>query len=982
MFGGRQIDVDEEQLIRSMELWVQERNQYASRQVHPEGNRSHGRRYQSNVSSEEGIVDKIKAIGLKVLSVIGLLAASVFSLGLVTLIPCYFQYKKIKCLEQKLSGESAGINYKWSKVLYQRKRSDPREFKCTLDSISEYRGLNSIDEMEDLLKAVKGRSVDEVSKQFSRASTFPSLEALSHRWLVYTLVKHAGLEYACDQVTASLILNSELKVGRSEVCEIQKQDDDVVYNRFVHTDGWSPKDLKKLPNGVDPISLKYLLFRIESNPIAQKHFETLLLSEGFDEGNPRFVEAKNWLKNKGELATYVKDAAFLVDEISRSLEDRYPKTLPPRKASESKNAKELGVDFEQYLQSKDFSGDWLDKIRATAFEALKWIGIVFASALSLGLLPFGAYIYQHYRIRGLQNGSVTPKHKGAKSQYQSPKYKKKDQDPVGRPIDKKGLSEFLRSSESNSSIENISSLEPLVEGAFVYAYKDLLEFNKLKKLGVIFNRSPKINDMQRIADNWVETYVNNKNALYNWIVYQLIPKGTVRRDDKTKDYRLFFNNNLSVGFSHSCSIPFRDQNRVVDFFLNEDEWSVNGKTERSGIDPTAVYWLLQKIDNYPAAREALETLLLSALIPNDHESLRQAKQLIGENGEEAILVKCAYELISDIGRSFGSIYKNTFYMMWDELSNEKSDELPLLKEGGGVDINELGKFVEWIPALSASPEFPVYPLVQAQSVLTPIWKDIHKYRIERSVKSVDMVPVDESQALDLLSQQYYWIHVNVDDDSDADGAGCILSALCIYLYQATDDLQNMNPGGMREAFSDYLITLLNAMENKPTAIDRETYEYFRAEVEQCTKGNGYNQGWTVREYANWLLTGISPGGKKNRGHFDMGQLEIDLFCKVFRIGVQVFRGGEPYRLENGLMLPVRSYGPRTREQVILFNATGRTSEGFSFYALMPRLRSPVTFGDSDLIDPPDVQNALRHNRAFWGANHGKEWGQEIEVPIW
>ncbi|MEM1283477.1 MAG: hypothetical protein AAGG81_07975, partial [Chlamydiota bacterium] len=494
-----------------------------------------------------------------------------------------------------------------------------------------------------------------------------------------------------------------------------------------------------------------------------------------------------------------------------------------------------------------------------------------------------------------------------------------------------------------------------------------------KQSGVVFTRSSKINEMEQVAETWVETYLNNKNTLYNWIAYKLIPMASVRLDEKTKEYRLFFNDKLSVGFSDSCSIPFRDQNRVVDFFLNEDGWSVSGKTERSGIDPVGVYWTIQKLVKYPAAKEALETLLLGDLIPDEHPALSNAKQFVGENGEEASLVMSAYELISDIGRSFGTIYKNPFYQLWDELASSKEAPVPLLKEKAEGNINQLGRYVDWVPSLSASPDFPVEPLTKVQSVLTPIWKDIHKYRIDKSIKGVDNIPFDRSEALDLLSQQYYWIHINVDDPFDEDGAGCILSALCVYIYQASEKLENINSKDMRDLFSDYLVTLLNTIENKPSEIDRQVYDYFNTEVKKCTKGDGINDGWSLEEYAEWLRNGKSPEGKQIYGHFDMGQLEIDLFCRVFRIGVQVFRGGEPYRLEKGLMLPIRSYGPRTREQVILFNETGVSSDGFSFYALMPKLRSPISYGSQR--DSSEIKSALKHNRDFWERNHEKDWGQ-------
>jgi hypothetical protein len=990
MLGNNQLSHEEHQLIMAMSEMFQELNQENLPDFQRVATqRVGGRRisnHRANTFIKPDTVNKIKEITIKVLNVLGLFIASVFSLGIFTLIPCYLQFKKIQRLEDSIDGESQGISYKWSQPIYQKNDSDPKNIQSSLQStklgqsekIKEIRAeLNGVDDMNELLIQAKvWANADIIDRNLGFGDQDVD-SILTNRWVVYLLVKHAGLEYACDQVTAFLSVNSYLKVGRSEACQIKKTDNNAVHHCLLHKDDWTPNDLEEFPNGIDPISLKYLLFHLESNPEAMKHFETLLMIDSEDE---RCVVANKWLEKSGVEAKKVKAAVFLVDEISRVLEGRYSKVFTPREMSEKVNSTDRIVEDQKYSKTEGVSVITVDKVKSIAIDILKWVGVALASALSFGLVPFGLYIYQHYKIKGLENGTVLPSKTGVKCTYRKPKYKKKEEDRVAQPINKKSLNQLLKLNQVEEDIDTIESLEPLIEGAFIDAFDTLTLSSRGGLHGVVFSKNSKINDLQKVYENWTETYINNKNALYNWIVYQLIPLGSVREDEKTKEHRLHFSEKLSVGFSHSCSIPSRDKKSLADFFLDLNEWTVKGKTERSGIDPISVFWILNQIKESPSAQEALESLLLSALIPDEEQSLKNAKLFISENSEEAKLVKIAYELIGDIGRSFGAIYKNPFYLLWEDLANDDKVSSPLLlKESGGVDVSELGNYVDWIPNLAASPDYPQYPIAQTKSILTPLWKDIHKYRIKDNIKGVADIPRNEEEALKLLSKQYYWIHVNVNDHHDEEGAGCILSALCIYLYQATDAINNINPQNMRDAFSDYLIVLMNGMDNKPTAIEKEKFNYFKREIEQCTKEGDSRPGWTVQEYASWLLTGQSPPYKKIRGHFDMGQLEIDLFCNVFRIGVQVFRGGEPYRLEKGMMLPVRGYGPKTHEQVILFNATGETGEGFSFYALMPKMRSPITTGGVDKRDPPDVVNALSHNRGFWGTNHRKEWGQNIEV---
>lgn len=950
---------------------------------------------------------KVGRIILDLLSIIGIFIANLGTAGMFSFIGSLIQYSKIKKVEAS-QGISKSLSvdkswqYAWVEPLFKKTEKDadtieggflqtevakdgdghiifdgrvPRQIPLTPEAAI----LFDKRELPDLVEAVFDWAFDDLSRDPKNGVIFNDSRQILHaagkafegefkdnrhalhNWMVYFLMKSAGLEVSCDRTVYRVVFNQDLKIQSSEACHVKDKNGDKIVTFYRNEDAWTPKLESAVSDGIDPISIKWILEKIKEAPDLLGHLEVLLLQALIPNNDPSLKAAQQLLLEKSEASRLVNAALVLIDDMSLVLEENFQEIIrskwreratgrdpsvtpaPPKRVAITKP--------KRYAFKKRKALIW-QRVKRVAFTILAMTGVLFANILTLGLFTLGTACYQHYRLKKLEKemagaasiSSRKPTARADEGVWLERVYRKQSSDNTTIPVESEKLQKLLE-----SNLEEFQEMAPLLESAFNASYHQLRKMSDDSTWDLIFNDSSKIyQEYAQVAGMHTPKYQANMNALYNWMALSLVELAGMEKDCDGVPY-LYFNDHLKVRYSQPCRIPTREGSEIT-FFLYKDGWTPEEGGEdivRNGIDPVAVKWIVERLKRDPQAYDALKVLFLDALIEDGTQMLQEAKEYAAQEGEMAGLIRCAYELISNIGLSLGKKYQPLFYERWETLAVDEGIE-PLYKESA-FNLDALSAERDWFPSGCVTSDLQIETF-KTKTLLQPVWKNLESVRLKsagRDVQVAGALSIDPNEALNVLSKQYFWIHAGINLQ------GCLLSALAVHLFQGGN---GFNPQLIKNAMAYYL--------------DQRGAD-FVAEIDQATKLNnrktGY-PGWTIEEYQNWLLSGKSPENKESRSHYDMGDLEIELFCKTFGIKVQVFEAGRPCRIEEGMLLPTRSYGPTTFEKLTLLNVPN-----FSFYALMPKLREPKD-GDDE-----EMREALRHNRDFWSANNGTEYGSQIKA---
>jgi hypothetical protein len=931
----------------------------------------------------------------KILSILSTFIFAVVTLGTFTLVGSFFQKRKMMKMEP--NSPSSKKQYQWVKPLIKKNANDPdtiegeylkteivrdaqgrmvleRRAPKKVATTKEAAVLFDKKNMSDLIKGLFDWAFDDIKKKAKSRLAYDELtstfregsaanapncsldnvkEALYH-WMIFFLAKNGGLETSCDKSSRWLVINQSLKIAPSEACHVLTEDGLSTKTFFLNEDEWSPSPEAGVNEGIDPISLKWIIGRLSDDHAVLKHLETLLLEPLISDNDQNLKKAKQFLQRDGKKSQLVKYALALVHDMSKVLRTNFSKTI-----EECWRGKEIGNRTKTRSTSKKIVKypsfttpiTWnketrrLQRVQQIAIKIVAVVGYALGNLLTLGMLSFAVTIYQHEKLNSLKatkeknDDPLNITKMWIKSQYE-----KKVEDPDEIPVNEDRLGEVIAPKEAN----DVDTMGGLITASFDHTFKSLLEMSSKKVWNVHFNSSSKIfNETIQVEGGYGYRYQDNMNSVYNLMVFNLLEAGGLIQE--AGDHRVKFNDHLSVGYSKPCRVQNRENNSQVTFFLNNDAWTPlqNDNVEAlNGVDPIGAKWIIEKLKNNTTALNHLKVLLLNGLIPDASDYLTQAKYFIVDD-ERGHLVKTAYELISTMALVVAKKYSPIIQERWDALTNDDTPEDPLQKEGVFV-LNPNGNEEEWMPPSYLPNDFLVEEIIKTKTLITPIWKEIDQVKLaddEIEDRENKILPLDISHALEFLSRQYYWIHAGIQTH------GCLLSALTTHLYQGSEEgNNNFDPSTIKNAMAEYLI---------------QQPEGFEAEISQSTAFRN-RQGWTVDEYYNWLITGGSPPGKKARTNQDMGDLEMELFSKTFDIQLAVFELGKPYLLLDGLMVPNRTFGPNTKEKFILLN-----KPGFTFYALMPRCR------DSKEGDREEIKESLKHVHDFWGENNRTEYGSRI-----
>jgi len=781
-----------------------------------------------------------------------------------------------------------------------------------------------------------------------------NVEAFYH-WMVFFLIQHGGIAGECGGAFKKLVLNLYLKISPSEACHVLSADAKGNHTFYQFEDEWTPSKDSGVTEGIDPLTLKWIVERLKTDPIAFSTFETLLLEALIPSNDPELKKAHQFISEKTEAAALVKKGLFLVHDMALVLKTNFAEIMERKWKAKAVNrnvspAPGKQVKFESYQTKIPWT---LNPVRPSrmgqmVLKVIAFVGYLLGNLLTLGLLSFGVTVYQHGKLDRLEaeNGSNPPREPELKKDlWIKPSYKKCAEDPEYVPVDIRKINAIV----SPQNIAQVRTMDTLISSSFDHTFHQLLKMSKDKVWKLHFNKSSKLfKELMKVAGNDVRKYQENMLAVYNLMVFELIEAGGLIRE--ANQYRVTFNDHLSVGYSRPCRVPSREGSSEATFFLHQDAWTpkVESGDALNGVDPVGVKWMIEQLKNDKTALNNLKILLLHGLIPDDSEDLRLAKYytIDGKMGE---LVKSAYEQISAITLAISENFLATLSNRWDVLADDDSCE-PLENKGTFV-IDPDGVETEWMPPDYLPMDGLLEETMKTKSLIHPFWTHIDQLALRNSERRVDQVlPTNVPQALQLLESQYYWIHAGIGHH------GCLMSALTAHVYQGSEsgnqENQNFNPAVLKAAMAVYL---------------DQNSDDFRAEIDQSTLSRGL-PGWTVDEYKNWLLTGQNPSGKKARANLDMGDLEMELFARTFNIRLSVFEMGKSYQVVDGRMVPGRSYGPNTTEKMVLLN-----SPGFTFYALMPKCRSPRE------SDSEEIKQSLEHVQDFWRANNRTEYGSAIRA---
>jgi len=723
---------------------------------------------------------KARKIALKVLNYVGLIIANVLTFGTLSLVCSILKYKKIKKLEAQLPSNKPSrvpgdtLPYRWVEPIYQKGAHDKDSIEGEFRNLTQARvPASKVAEIlhgKGTIEALIEETFDWAAENLGINETVNTAhkEAL-HHWMIYLLVQNAGLGVACDQVTRSVVFNESLSCGPSEACHVFGDDGKIKHTFYRNIDEWTPKADSQVIEGVDPVSLKWVLEKIKGNPVALGHLRALLLQVIHPANDLNVEAAHRFISNKTEASRLVHTAYILIHNLSKVMEENFSKPLQSKWDACSAN---IAVQAEIHPTKGVPKPDWVadatspinrtslhKKVHKLALTILAIIGIAIVNVLTLGFLTAGSYVYQVSRQKKLEKQIrrlgplVAEPNNTASDVWVKPLYNKTDQDPSSIQIQDVNMAAMLQ-----GDYKELNNMSDLLERTFSHGFNDLIKKSNRGVYGIRFNKSKKIYKeyVQQQGIN-VLKHQANQQALYGWMVYQLLSNAGLDTDGGTP--RVRFSDHLAVRYSAPCDLRTKDGRSTETFFLHEDEWTPERDRElRRGVDPVSVKWILHKFRDNVEARQVLEILILGALVPDDNVALNNVRAYFTANPKEAELIKTAYKLIADMALSVGTKFQVEFYEKWKELATD--DEVdPFLKDNAlNVDTME----PLWVshPVLQQENHVNFQEeVLKTKTLLEPVYKNIHDLRDPRNnVYTPKELSSDIFLAVNFLSKQYYCLH--------------------------------------------------------------------------------------------------------------------------------------------------------------------------------------------------------------------------------
>ncbi|CDR33841.1 hypothetical protein [Criblamydia sequanensis] len=490
-------------------------------------------------------------------------------------------------------------------------------------------------------------------------------------------------------------------------------------------------------------------------------------------------------------------------------------------------------------------------------------------------------------------------------------------------------------------VNNKATMPELISSVFDWTVDSELPHLESQGIGIRFNNSCKmIEELQEVEGLGAELkYKDNLMAIYKYMAFLIIDAGALDTDCSGNEKLILNNRELSVASSRPYKVK-DEKGQVTILFKNLDDFSpINIPELTMGVDPVGCKRALHQLESKELI-EAFKILLLERLIPEDDLALQKARK-IKEVPKNRELFRVAEELIHEIAFLIKERYKDVINLKWNDFATDETKE-PFYKGCEAIVAKE--PLIEWNLI-----DFPIIATLDAQAIaviestkklLSLTWEGIYNGLYIKAATKVNLVlDKNAEKALGQLQGHFHVIHVEVPTGPKA--TGCLFSALAISLFQGANQKKQINPNWIKEALLTFLTQNRKAWQEK---------------VSEHTRLTGRSKaGWTVEQYAEHLqglAVKLRPG-QSEITDFDLGELELELFAEAFGIRVEVFVTGQAAGFEKGEIKSTKSFGPNTKEKIILFNANG-----VSFYALFPKLK-----------DAPGNSLAKIHENRFWGSNN-------------
>lgn len=187
---------------------------------------------------------------------------------------------------------------------------------------------NNLNKMEELIKVAHKTCFEELlsnpSVKLNRSAhisyEIDRVHAI-YAYMVYDLISQAGLEHdACEGHVLNLN-NALLQIGYSDPFNVlsRKKPSDPLEARtfYKHLDAWTPKEIDNFPTGIDPISVKWILERL--NPEAKEHLKYLILDALIPNTNEKLALAKIYSSSRSENGNLVRIAHLLIKDMAKAI---------------------------------------------------------------------------------------------------------------------------------------------------------------------------------------------------------------------------------------------------------------------------------------------------------------------------------------------------------------------------------------------------------------------------------------------------------------------------------------------------------------------------------------------------------------------------------------------------------------------------------------------------------------------------------------
>lgn len=490
-------------------------------------------------------------------------------------------------------------------------------------------------------------------------------------------------------------------------------------------------------------------------------------------------------------------------------------------------------------------------------------------------------------------------------------------------------------------VNNKLTMKELLSSVFDWAVTSEIPQLESQGIGIRFNNSSRmVEELQEVEGLGAELkYKENLMAIYKYMAFLLMDTAALDTDCSGNERLILNNRELSVASSRPYKVK-DEKGEVCILFKNLDDFSpINIPELYKGVDPIGCKRALHQLESKELI-EAFKVLLLESLIPDDDLALQKAKK-IKEDPKNKELFTVAEQLVYEIAYLIKERYNDVINLKWNDFATDETKE-PFYKSKEAIVAKEPP--IEWnlndFPVIATLDAKAIEVIETTKKILSKTWEGIYSGLYIKPETKVNLVlDRNAEKALGQLQGHFHVIHVEVPTGPKT--TGCLFSALAVSLFQGASHKKEINPNWIKEGLLTFLI------QNK---------EAWKEKVSEHTRLSGKSKaGWTVDQYIEHLQglpVKLAPG-QSEMTDFDLGELELELFAEAFGIRVEVFVTGQAAGFERGEIKSTKSFGPNTKEKIILFNANG-----ISFYALFPKLK-----------DARGNCLAKSHEDHFWVSNN-------------